>query len=97
MRDPGARLVGRLGCVVNNAAQFAHAVAVYRLRSLVVTLRSGDGDDAEEGGTVFPLAVSLLVVVEVLTGVFSTGLQKGSVVAGGGGGPPPCDPSVTRC
>lgn len=61
MRDPGARLVGRLGCVVNNAAQFAHAVAVYRLRSLVVTLqRAGDGD-AEEGSTVFPLAVSLLV------------------------------------
>ena len=56
MRDAVSdNLVGRLGCVVNNALQFVHAVAVYRLRAMVVTLQRGNAPSVQ------PLAVSLMV------------------------------------
>ena len=57
MRDPVADLVDRLSCVVNNAVQFEHAVAVYRLRALVVTINGQRRNVPVNGG----LAVSLVV------------------------------------
>ena len=50
LRDPVAELTERLGCVVNNAARFEHAVAVYRLRAVCAAAQPPH-----------PVAVSLMV------------------------------------
>ena len=57
MRDPVADTVDRLSAVVNNVVHFEHAVAVYRLRALVVTINGPRRGVLVDGG----LAVSLAV------------------------------------